>query len=70
MKRTLTGTLDRFEGDKAVVLIGENATVIDKGLMPEGAKEGDIISIKLEVKDRKTKEEKEKVEKLIRKLSS
>ena len=70
MKRSFIGTLDRFEGKTAVVLVGEDSLEIAKDLLPGGAKEGDVISIKLELKDRKTKEEKEKMEKLIKKLSS
>jgi len=69
MKRSFIGTLDRFEGKTAVVLVGEDSLEIAKDLLPGGAKEGDVISIKLELKDRKTKEEKEKMEKLIKKLS-
>jgi hypothetical protein len=69
MKRSFTGTLDRIEGKTAVVLIGEDALEIAKDLLPDGAKEGDMISFKLELKDKKTKEEKEKIEKLIKKLS-
>ena len=69
MKRSFTGILDRIEGETAVVLIGEDVLEIAKDLLPDGAKEGDVISIKFELKDRKTKEEKEKIEKLIKKLS-
>jgi hypothetical protein len=69
MKRSFTGILDRIEGKTAVVLVGEDAMEIAKDLLPAGAKEGDVISFKLELKDKKTKEEKEKMEKLIKKLS-
>jgi len=69
MKRSFTGILDRIEGKTAVVLVGEDALEIAKDLLPGGAKEGDVISIKFELKNRKTKEEKEKMEKLIKKLS-
>jgi hypothetical protein len=69
MKRSFTGILDRIEGKTAVVLVGEDALEMAKELLPEGAKEGDMISFKLELKDKKTKEEKEKMEKLIKKLS-
>ena len=70
MKRSFIGTLDRFEGRTAVVLVGEDALEMAKELLPAGAKEGDMISVKLELKDKKTKEEKEKMEKLIKKISS
>jgi len=65
------GTLDRFEGNIAVILIGDEGETIEisKDLLPEGCKEGDLISFKLEKKDKKTKIEKEKVENLIKKLA-
>ena len=69
MKRSFTGILDRIEGKTAVVLVGEDALEMAKELLPEGTKEGDIISFKLELKDKKTKVEKEKIAKLIKKLS-
>jgi len=72
IKRTTKfyGTLDRIEGSTAVILVGEDGDTIEisKDLLPEGCKEGDIVSFKIEVKDKKTKKEKEKVEKLIDKL--
>lgn len=72
MKKQFYATLDRIEGGTAVVLIGEEGDTIEisKNLLPEGSKEGDLISFKLEVKDKKTREEKEKIGKLIKKLSS
>jgi hypothetical protein len=69
MKRSFTGIIDRIEGKMAIMLVGEDALEMAKELLPAGAKEGDVISVKLELKDRKTKEEKEKMEKLIKKLS-
>ena len=65
------GTLDRVEGSTAVILVGEDGDTIEisKDLLPEGCKEGDLISFKIEVKDKKTKKEKEKVERLIEKLA-
>ena len=65
------GTLDRFEGNIAVILIGDEGETIEisKSLLPDGCKEGDLISFRLEKKDKKTKAEKEKVERLIGKLS-
>jgi hypothetical protein len=71
MKNKFTGTLDRIEGNTAVILVGEEGSTIEisKDLLPQGVKEGDIISFKLEVKDKKTRAEKEKISRLIKKLS-
>ena len=65
------GTLDRIEGNMAVILAGDDGDTIEisKALLPPGSREGDIISFKLVVKDKKTKIEKEKIEGLIRNLS-
>jgi hypothetical protein len=69
--KRFNGTIDRFEGNTAVILAGddEGTVEISKDLLPAGCKEGDLISFKIEVKDRKTSAEKEKVEKLIKKLT-
>ncbi len=69
--RKFYGTLDRVEGDTAVILVGEDGYTVEisKDLLPAGCREGDMIAIKLELKDRKTKEEKERVGNLIKKLS-
>jgi hypothetical protein len=70
--KRFNGTVDRFEGNTAVILAGddEGTVEISKDLLPAGCKEGDLVSFKIEVKDRKTFAEKEKVERLIKKLSS
>ena len=69
MKRTSIGILDRLENGTAVLLVGEDAVTMPQMLLPEGTKEGDMISIRLESKDRRTKLEKERVGDLIKKLS-
>ena len=64
------GTLDRMEGDRAVILAGEDAGTLDisRSLLPESAKENDLLSIRIDVKDSATEKAKEKIEKQIRKL--
>jgi hypothetical protein len=73
MKKTnkFYGTLDRIEGNKAVILVEDDGDTVEisKTLLPPDSREGDMISFKLEVKDKKTKAEKEKIEGLIRKLA-
>ena len=72
MKSKYLGVLDRIEGTTAVILIGDDADTIElpRNLLPDGSKEGDLISFTLEKKDKKIKDEKERVEGLIKKLSS
>lgn len=65
--------LDRMEGDKGVLLLGEEereAVDFPKAFLPEGTQEGDILTIKLKLESRRTKEAKEKVAKMIKKLTS
>lgn len=64
--------VDRIEGSKAVVLLGEeeqDAVDFPKNFLPSEVKEGDILNFKIQVKSRKTKESKEQVAEMIRKLS-
>jgi hypothetical protein len=72
-KISYIGTLDRFEAEMGVILAGEdgeNSIMLSKKLLPQGSKEGDILSIKIEKKEKKTLDEKNRVEGLINKLSS
>ena len=70
MKSSFIGSLDRIEGDTAVVITDGDGHVvhISAALLPENAKEGDIISFKLAVKDKKTGEKKAEVTDMIDKL--
>lgn len=57
-------TIDRFEGDFAIVEILENCFAnIPKILIPD-AIEGDIVSITVEKNDNKLKENKERLHRL------
>lgn len=65
--------LDRVEDGKGVVLLGEEereAVDFPMSFLPEGAKEGDILSFKIKLESRRTKEAKEKVKEMIKKLSA
>lgn len=56
-------TIDRFEGDFAVVELESRDTVdLSINLVPEGAKEGDILEIR--VYHDETAERKKRIEKL------
>lgn len=66
------GFVDRIEGDKAVLLLGEEEqyqVVIPKALLPEGAGEGSVLSIIILEEPEKTAEATGMVSKLIRKLT-
>lgn len=63
--------VDRMEGDKAVVLFGEEeqeSVAIPKIFLPD-VKESDILTVKIKLQSRKTKEAKAKVQGMIDKLS-
>ncbi|MFA4905506.1 MAG: DUF3006 domain-containing protein [Candidatus Margulisiibacteriota bacterium] len=65
--------LDRIEGEKGVVLLGEEereAVDFPKSFLPEGTKEGDILTFKIKLESRRTKEAKAKVAEMIKKLST
>lgn len=56
--------IDRFEGDYAVVELPDMSMVdMPKQLVPEGAQEGDILSIEIDLDE--TKNRKERIRKLM-----
>lgn len=64
--------VDRMEGDKAVILLGEeeqDAVDFPKNFLPE-VKDGDILTFKIKLQSRKTKEAKAKVQGMIDRLSN
>jgi len=72
-EKKFRGLVDRFEGGRAVILLGEEereAVDFPKSFLPEGTKEGDILTIKLKLESRRTKEAREKVARMIKKLTS
>lgn len=62
--------IDRFEGDVAVLLAGdgEEKAHWPKVLLPEGAKEGDILRISLTIDAEATRQAREEAETLLRQL--
>ncbi len=59
--------IDRFEGDFAVVEMGNGETVNMPGiLVPKGAKEGDVIDI--QINEEKTLERRRKIENMMKDL--
>ncbi|HTY13069.1 MAG TPA: DUF3006 domain-containing protein [Candidatus Omnitrophota bacterium] len=70
-EKKFKAVVDRIEGQKAVVLMGEEereAAEISLPFLPEGTKESDILTFKIKLESRRTKEAKEKVALLIEKL--
>jgi len=62
--------LDRFEGDKAVLLVGEDgiAAVWPRKLLPAGAREGDVLALCLDIDAAATRQAKTEAEELLRQL--
>jgi hypothetical protein len=72
-KSKMKATIDRVEGNLAVLLIGDKGEVklnIPVTLLPEGSKEGDILDISI-IRDEKTTDKtKKRVSNLIDKLKN
>lgn len=62
--------IDRFEGDLAVVLVGEEEYRLDvpRRFLPRGAREGDVLVLRWEIDRRETEARREKVRSLIEEL--
>ena len=64
--------IDRFETGRGVLLLGEEereAVDFPVGFLPEGSKEGDILSVKIRLESCKTREARQKVAEMIKKLT-
>jgi hypothetical protein len=68
----MKGMIDRIEGNFAKVLNDEGETLLEipKSLLPEDAKEGSVIEIRIKVKKNKEREARQKVAKMIEKLKN
>ncbi len=62
--------VDRIEGDKAVLLVGDEAevVVIPAKYLPEDAGEGSILTIEIKFDAEKTAKELENIKAIIRRL--
>lgn len=70
-KRGFKATIDRFEGDFAVLLVRDNEDIkIDfpAALLPDGCKEGDIVDIEIGRDEQATADARERVAALLEKL--
>jgi len=61
-------TIDRFEGEYALIEYNRKIFHIPKVLLPKGAKEGDIIRIEITVDKEATEKKKQSVDKLAGRL--
>lgn len=66
----MKAVIDRFEGDFAVVLFGDEEIKVDipNKLLPKGAKEGSWLNIIFELDPDATKKQQEKIQGLLEKL--
>ncbi|MFZ5767228.1 MAG: DUF3006 domain-containing protein [Bacillota bacterium] len=66
----MRAVIDRFEGDLAVVLVGEEEYRLDvpRRFLPRGAREGDVLVLRWEIDRRETEARREKVRSLIEEL--
>ncbi len=62
--------LDRFEDDKAVLLVGDDERSVNwpRRLLPDGAKEGDVLWLALSVDEEATRAARAEAEELLRDL--
>jgi hypothetical protein len=62
--------LDRFEGDKAVLLVGEEERSVawPRRLLPDGAGEGDVLRLALSVDEEATRAARAEAEEMLRDL--
>lgn len=69
---TVSMTLDRFEGEYAVLLYGDEDRAVNwpQQLLPEGTAEGDILSMKIAKDEQATAEALAATEKLLKELLS
>jgi hypothetical protein len=60
--------IDRFEGDWAVIELDRLTFNIPKVLLPEGAREGDVIEIKVSVNKKATAKRRKTAQKMMNEL--
>ena len=66
----MKAVIDRFEGDYAIVLFGEEEIKLDipKTLLPEGAREGSWMNMTLELDVEETKSREARIQSKLDKL--
>ena len=66
----IQAVIDRFEGNKAVLLVGEDEAQVVwlRRILPSGVKEGDILRIDLQVDSQATNAAKVEAESLLKQI--
>lgn len=66
----IQAVLDRFEGDRAVLLVGDSEISVawPRAALPEAAGEGDILLLLLDIDSEATRAAREEAEQLLREL--
>lgn len=57
--------IDRFEGDWAIIECEHGTFTLPKSLLPEGAKEGDVIELSVSVDEKATVQQRRKARSLL-----
>ncbi len=68
----MRAVIDRFEGDYAVVLVGDEESKIDinREHLPDGAKEGSWLKVSFELDLEGEQKQREKISRLLDKLKN
>lgn len=66
----VTAVIDRFEGDKAVLLLADETkqVVFPRICLPSDAKEGDYLAVTIEIDEKRTREAEKEAEDLLAEL--
>jgi hypothetical protein len=66
----LRAVIDRFEGDLAVLLVGDEEYVLQvpRRFLPPGAREGDVLVLRWKVDRQETEARRERVRRLIEEM--
>ncbi len=64
MEKHFTFIIDRFEEDWAVLEYDDETYNVPRALLPDNAKEGDVLKISLEIDQEETEKRKEAIRKL------
>lgn len=66
----MRAVIDRFEGDMAVVLVGEeeHRLPVHRQFLPAGVREGDVLVLRWEIDRRETEARRERMRHLIEDL--
>jgi hypothetical protein len=68
----MKAVIDRFEGNVAVLLVGDNEVKVDlpKALLPKGSKEGSWLKLTIELDQAGTAKQEEKIQGMLDKLKN